>query len=133
MSKLKIGSIIVALLVLSSGLQYFFGPKRVEFKEKIKIVEVVNTQVRTITRNEKRPDGTVITTTTDEAIKNVVKSKEKDTEKKELKLSPEWLLSASYGLDGSIGASVQKKLIFGLYGGVSYHKDTISAVLTYSF
>lgn len=134
MSKTKSSIIAISLVLVSAGLTYIFAPKKIEYKEKIKIVEVVNTEIRTITRNEKRSDGTVITTTTKEQIKEVSKSNEKEVSKKVTPIKKDWFVTGTYSIDNQYSLAIQRRIVFDLYLGVYARSDReLGISMSYNF
>lgn len=115
--------IVLALLVSVSAAQYYFGPKKVEYKEKIKLVEVERVEVRTITRNEKRSDGTQITTITKEEIKEDKKDLSKEVEKKVTPIKKDWFVTGTYSIDDNYSLAVQRRILFDIYAGVYARSD----------
>lgn len=73
---------IVAIVALLVG-RYVLQPKPVEVvKWKEKVVKVVETKVKTVSKETKKPDGTVIIDTTTEEATNSVSKTEKEGSKK---------------------------------------------------
>lgn len=134
MQKKTIISLSVILILVSSALTYFFGPKKVEYKEKIKLVEVVKTEVRLVTRKEKRPDGTTIETTIQEQIKEDIKTKDKEVAKKVTPIKRDWFVTASISTDKDYTISVQRRIVFDIYAGIYARSDKeIGLAVSYSF
>lgn len=93
-------------VLLAAGLGYAFGryaqPAKVEIKKEVQIkeVEVTRKNVVTVTREEKRPDGTVIidTRTVDtstEAVNRTSKEKESTVV---TSLKPQWRVGGGVGM-----------------------------------
>jgi len=134
MSKTKISIVVISLVLLSSVLTYFFAPKKVEYKEKIKVVEVVKQEVRTITKFEKRPDGTTTKTITEETINENKKSSSKELSKKITPIKKDWFVTGTYSIDNDYSISVQRRIILDLYAGIYARSDKeIGITVSYSF
>jgi len=134
MQKKTIISLVVLSIMISSALTYFFAPKKVEYKEKIKIVEVVKTEVRSIERTEKRPDGTLITTITKEKIDKKTQSKEKEVSKRVTPIKKDWFVTGSHSFNNVSTLSIQRRIIFDLYAGVYARTDKeIGVAVSISF
>ncbi len=74
--------VIVAIVALLVG-RYVLQPKPVEVvKWKEKVVKVVETKVKTVSKETKKPDGTVIIDTTTEEATNSISKTEKEGSKK---------------------------------------------------
>ena len=111
MQKVKYSLIVVGIVLASSIGTYFFGPKQIEYKEKIKYVEIEKTQVRTIKQTIKRPDGTNIETVTKEAITESKKSSDKETLKKITPKHKDWIATVAISHKQTYTGIVQRRIL----------------------
>lgn len=137
---MEVKYIVIAVLAVG-GLGYATGrylqPAKVEIRieEKIKEVEVVKHDVRTVIREVTRPDGTKETETVIED--KTQESRQKESERKEEKIvtndKPQWkanvLLTTKQGLLGpAYGASVERRILGPIFAGAFANTDKVIGV-----
>jgi hypothetical protein len=126
---------IVAVLVVS-GLGYatgrYFQPARVEVKieERVKEVEVVKHDVRTVIKEVTRPDGTKEKETIIEDRSTETRDKEsrRDTSKIVSNEKPQWKVSTqlttTQGILGPVyGATVERRVLGPIFAGAFGNTD----------
>jgi hypothetical protein len=118
--------IVVLSLLIGAGSSYYFSPTKVvtKFVTQVQIKDVIHTNVVTVTKTIKQPNGAVETDTTktDLSITNDQSQTVAESDKSVTRKESDWKASVQFSSSSTLpeylyGASIDRKLLGPIYIG----------------